>query len=121
MSKRHGQFVISWLEAGGERYLRSAQPYLHQQLQYHVGATNILRCYDEADNYWQYVQAVLDNFFTSAQRAELCNELINADIFKGREDFRPFLIEARAELQSQMLFATIDVIADTKASLRSVG
>lgn len=121
MSGRHGQFVVTWLERGGERFLRATQPYVYQQLLFHTGATNVLRCYDEANHYWHYVQAILDNFFTSAERAEMCQELINAPIFKGREDFRPFLIEARAEVRAQELLATIDFVADTKASLRSVG
>lgn len=121
MSGRHGHLVISWLHDGGKRFLRPKQPYAYQQLLFHTCATNILYRYDDAKDYWHYVQAILDNFFTSAERAEMCRELIDAPIFKGREDFRPFLIEAKAEIRAQEVMATVDIVAERKATLRSVG
>jgi len=121
MSGRYGQYVVTWLERGGDRFLQSALPHVYQQFLLHVGATDVLRCYDSAAAYWNYVQAILDCFFTSAQRAEMCCELINSPVFAGRKDFRPFLIEAQAEIRLQEVIADVDVIADTKAPLRSVG
>lgn len=121
MSRRHGQCVISWLQRGGKQFLRNTQPYLYQQLLLHTGATDILRRYDNADDYWHYVQNILDSFFTSTERAIMCRELIDTPMFNGREDFRPFLIEARAELRTQEVLALVGVVSLTKASLRSVG
>ncbi len=121
MSRRHGQYVVAWLERGGERFLREAQPYVYQQFLLHTGATDILRHYDGASDYWQYVQAILDSFFTSAERADMCQQLVEAPFFQGREDFRPFLIQARAEMRAQEVIALVDAVEDIKASLRSVG
>jgi hypothetical protein len=109
------------LERGGDRFLRSSQPYVYQQFLLHVGATDILRHYDVATAYWSYVQTVLDCFFTSAERAEMCAELIGEPMFRGREDFRPFLIEARSEIRAQEVMIAIDAVAGIKALLRSVG
>ncbi len=66
------------------------------------------------------MQLILDSFFTAAQRTQMCHALIEAPIFKGREDFRPFLIQARAEIATQALVAEIDVIIEMQVSLRSV-
>lgn len=121
MSRRHGQSVVTWLQRGGERFLRTTQPYVYQQLLLHTGATDILCRYDDAGDYWHFVQAVLDCFFTSAERADMCRELIEDPIFAGREDFRPFLIQARAEIRAQEVIAAVDALTDTQASLRSVG
>ncbi len=121
MSGRYGQCVVTWLERGGDRFLRSAPTYVYQQFLLHVGATDVLRRYDSPTAYWNYVQAILDCFFTSEQRAEMCSELINSPVFAGREDFHPFLIEATAEIRLQEVIAGVDAIAETKAPLRSVG
>ena len=121
MSRRYGQCVVTWLERGGERFLRTAQPYVYQQLLLHVGATDVLRRYDCPEAYWQYVQAILDCFFTSAQRAEMCSELIADPLFASRDDFRPFLMEAQAELRLQDILAGVDAVAGIRAPLRSVG
>jgi hypothetical protein len=121
MSRRYGQCVISWLERGGEKFLRTAPTYVYQQFLLHVGATDVLRHYDYPAAYWPYVQAILDTFFTSAQRAELCSELINSPVFAGREDFRPFLIEAQAEIRLQEVIAGVNIVAGIEAPLRSVG
>ena len=118
MSRRHGQYVVTWLQRGGERFLRATQPYVYQTLLFHTGATDILRAYHGADDYWRYVQAILDNFFTSAQRAELCKELISNATFSMREDFEAFLIEARAEIRVQDLIASVEVAARVKATAR---
>lgn len=121
MSKRHGQRVVIWLECGGDRFLRASQPYVYQQFLHHIGATDVLRHHDDTEAYWHYVQAILDCFFTSAQRAEMCGELIDDSIFAGREDFRPFLLEARAEIRAQEVMAVVDAVTGIKSSLRSVG
>ena len=120
MSRRHGQCVVNWLEAGGDRFLRESQPCVYEQFLLHVGATDVLRHYDVAISYWNSVQVILDSFFTSAQRAEMCHELIEEPIFVGREDFRPFLIQARAEIRAQETLALVEAVADTTLSLRSV-
>ena len=121
MSGCRGRCVVTWLESGGDRFLKPAQPYVYQQFLLHVGATDVLRRYDDSKAYWHYVQAILDCFFTSAQRASLCVELMNDPIFAGRSDFRPFLIEAKAEIRAQEIIAAANALGEIKAPLRSVG
>lgn len=121
MTRRRGRCVVTWLERWGERYLHASQPYVYQQLLLHVGATDILRHYEGTAAYWQSVQVILDSFFTSAQRARMCGELINEPVFSGNDDFRPFLIQARAEFRAQELIAAIEARFEVKAPLRSIG
>lgn len=108
MTRRRGLCVIAWLECWGERCLQQTQPYVYQQFLLHVGATDTLCRYDGTPAYWHCVQAILDSFFTSAERAAMCRELIREPLFVGRDDFQPFLMQARSELRVHDLIASVE-------------
>lgn len=120
MSELQGGCVVSWIERWGARYLRGAQSDIYHMLLLHVGGTNTLRQYTGGKAYWQNVQVILDCFFTAAERAEMCAELINEPLFHGDPGFRHFLDQARAELRCREIIALIDATAGIRASMRSV-
>ena len=120
MSSLRGDFIVAWIERWGERFIKGTQPEIYQMLQLHVGGTDMLRRYSGTDTYWQNVQTVLDCFFSSAQRAEMCTELINEALFIEDPGFRPFLHQARAELRCRELFSMIEESARLRNPLRSV-
>lgn len=121
MTKRRGRCVVMWLEDWGERFLKPSQPYVYEQLLLHVGATDTLRHYHGTSAYWQSVQTILDNFFTAAQRGEMCAELIDEPLFRGRGDFWPFLAQAKAEFRVCELIAAVEVSVEIDATVRSIG
>lgn len=115
-----GDFVVGWLERGGRRFLKESQPDKYEALLLHVGATDRLKQYTNSHRYWQYVQAMLDFFFSSAERAELCAELLKKPMFREETGIAPFLQEARAEVSCSALIAMIEGTSGIPASLRSV-
>lgn len=121
MSSLRGGCVVAWLERWGERFLRVPQPGMYQQLLLHVGGTDVLRRYSGSTAYWQYVQVILDCFFSAAERAEMCSELIREPLFLDDEGFASFLIVARAEIRCDELISMIEGTADVRTFLRSVG
>lgn len=120
MSSLRGTCVVAWLERWGARFLGGQQPHIYQQLLLHVGGTDILRRYSGSRAYWQYVQAILDCFFSAAERAEMCAELIQEPLFRNDPAFGPFLIQARAELRCRELVSTIEETTGIRVTLRSV-
>lgn len=121
MSSTRGGCVVGWFERWGGRFLRRSQPDIYQMLLLHVGGTDILRHYHGTDVYWQNVQTVLDCFFTAAERAEMCAELIDEPLFQGDPGFAPFLHQARAEMRCRHLVQLVEATASIRASMRSVG
>lgn len=119
MSSLQGDRVVAWLERAGERYLMGRQPEIHLQLLLHVGGTDILRRYSGAAAYWYYVQAILDCFFSAAERAEMCARLIDDPAFADDPSFMPFLIQAKAEIRCHELISMIEGTADVRVKLRS--
>ena len=95
-------------------------PDVYQQLLLHVGGTDILKRYSGSRAYWQYVQTILDSFFTAAERAQMCAELIDEPLFRGDPGFYPFLVQAKAELRCQELISMIEETAGIRVKLRSV-
>jgi hypothetical protein len=61
--------------------------------------------YEASATYWERVQAMLDSFFTSAQRAEIAARLIEQAGLRRRPELCSFLDHARAERQMQDLIA----------------
>lgn len=128
MSSKQGACVVAWLERGGLRFLKGSQPHIYDVLLLHVGATDTLKRYASIDKrqantdaYWHYVQVILDSFFSAAERAEMCAELIEEPMFKDDPGFQPFLHRARAELRCRDLILIIEATASIRATLRSVG
>lgn len=124
METLRGEEVVTWLERWGERCLRVSQPELYQMLMLHVGATDKLRQYSGADPccqeaYWQYVQAILDCFFSAAERAEICAEVIREQHFIDDPGCASFLHQATAEIRCRELVQMIEATASVRASLRS--
>ena len=105
MKERVGDRVIDALEQAGRRYLGATDSRTYSTLLLHVGGTDALRAYDRSDGYWRYVQAILDTFFSSAQRAEICARLIDRPELRARPEFRGFLAHALAERRVQELSA----------------
>ena len=117
MSSKLGGRVIEWIERGGERFLRGAQQDIYQILLLHVGATDRLRYYSGSEAYWQNVQAILDCFFSAAERAEMCAQLIDEPLFSNDPGFKHFLHQARAELRCRELAADVRKSANIRASI----
>ncbi len=87
-------------------------------LMLHVGATDKLRQYSGAHAYWQYVQAILDCFFSAAERAEMCAELIEERHFIDDPGCVSFLHNAKAEIRCREVVQLIEATASVRASLR---
>jgi hypothetical protein len=105
MTARLGATIIELLEQAGERHLSTTSPDAYAALLLQVGGTNTLRRYDASTTYWEQVQAILDSFFSSAERAEICARLIGHTDLCGRPEFRGFHAHALAEQRLQELLA----------------
>ena len=104
-----GAEVVEVLERAGTQYLRQNEPDLYQAYLLNVGAAQALRRYDGTECYWDRVQAILDAFFSSSERAEICTELIAERVFWDLPEFRGFLMRALAERRLQSLLATAPI------------
>jgi hypothetical protein len=102
MSAQVDLHVIRILEEAGERYLGETNPQIHRALLLHVGA-GALRRYEPVPSYWERVQAVLDCFFDSAERAQICAELMVMCNLRARPEARCFFDRALAEIRLQQL------------------
>jgi hypothetical protein len=112
-----GAKVVDVLERAGARYLNQNEPHLYQAYLLNVGATQALRRYDGTETYWDRVQAILDAFFSSSERAEICTELIAQHALWGLPEFRGFLMRALAERRLQRLLATTPIGFDAKPNV----
>ncbi len=119
MPTLRGEDIVTWLERWGERFLRGSQPELHQMLMLHIGATDTLRRYSGAKAYWKYIQTILDCFFSAAERAEMCAELIEKQPVIDDPGYATFLQQAQAEIRCRELIQVIEATASIRASLRS--
>ncbi len=106
MNARVEDRVIEALEQAGKRYLGATDSRTYSTLLLHVGGTDALRAYDGSAAYWKYVQAVLDTFFSSAQRVEICAGLIDRPELRARPEFGGFLAHALAERRVQELIGS---------------
>jgi hypothetical protein len=103
MTAPMGVRMIDVLERAGKRYLGATDSRAYAVLLLQVGGTDALRAYDASEAYWRHVQAILDTFFTSAQRAEICAGLIAEPELRARPEFQHFLSHALAERRLQEL------------------
>lgn len=103
MSADVGATVIHVLEEAGKRYLRDVTPDIYHQFMLQIGGADTVRRYDGTICYWQQVQAILDCFFSGAERAEIAGELIDRADLDGRPAFRGFLIHGVAERRLQAM------------------
>ena len=105
MTARLGAKIIDVLEEAGELYLKKTAPDAYAAFLLQVGGADTLRVYEASATYWERVQAMLDSFFTSAQRAEIAARLIEQAGLRRRPELCSFLDHARAERQMQDLIA----------------
>jgi hypothetical protein len=103
MTTSMGERIIGVLEEAGRRYLGATDSRAYSILLLQIGGTDALRTYDASKAYWRHVQAVLDTFFSSAQRAEIGSGLIDQPELRARPEFRDFLAHALAERRLQEL------------------
>lgn len=104
-----GAKIVAILERAGARYLGENEPDLYRAFLLNVGATQALRRYDGSETYWDRLQAVLDAFFSSAARAEICGQLIAHGELRELPEFRGFLTRALAERRLQSLLAAAPI------------
>ena len=105
MTAHLGAAVIEVLEQAGEHLLGETAPDLYAAFLHQVGGANTLRRYEASATYWEHVQAMLDTFFTSAERAEICARLITHAELRCRPEFQGFLAHALAERRVQEVIA----------------
>ncbi len=105
VAERVGTQVIGILEQAGERLLSASAPKLYRHFLLQIGGAPTLRDYEASAAYWEAVQAILDCFFSSAERAEVCQELVEALVLRARPEAREFLARALAEQRLQLLIA----------------
>jgi hypothetical protein len=109
MTAQLGATIIQLLEQAGEHHLGSAAPDAYAAFLHQVGGANTLRRYEASATYWGRVQATLDTFFTSAERAEICARLISHAELRRRPEFQDFLAHALAERRMQEMIAAAAV------------
>jgi hypothetical protein len=105
MRARLGAKIVDVLEQAGERYLKRTAPDAYAAFLLQVGGADTLREYEPSATYWERVQAILDHFFASPERAEIMARLIAEGGLRGRPEFRGFLHQARAERRVQEVIA----------------
>ena len=107
MSARLGAKITAVLEQAGELYLKKAAPDAYAVFLLQVGGADTLRVYEASATYWDRVQAMLDSFFTSAERADISARLIERVGRRARPELCGFLDQARAERRMQDLIAAV--------------
>ncbi len=105
MTSSVGSMIVDILESAGSRYLQDEEPEIYRAFLLQVGGTDALRDYDRSDAYWDRVQSILDGFFTSAQRAEICSRMLRRSELRDRPELREFVHRATAERRVQELVA----------------
>ena len=113
-----GATIVEILERGGARYLSQNEPHLYQACLLNVGATQALRRYDGTEAYWDRVQAILDAFFSSSERAQICTEVIAQRALWHLPEFQGFLMRALAERRLQRLLATTEIGSGMRPNVR---
>jgi hypothetical protein len=112
-----GAEIVDILERAGAQYLSQIEPDLYQACLLNIGATQALRRYDGTETYWDRVQAILDAFFSSSERAEICTELIAHRALWDLPECRGFLIRAVAERRLQSLLAVVPISSASRLNV----
>src|SRR5918995_3326250 len=101
-----GAVIVDILERAGARHLKQNEPDLYRAYLLNIGGTDKVRRYDPTETYWDRVQLILDGFFSSQERAQICTEVIAHGELWARPEFRGFLRQAIAERRLQSMLAT---------------
>jgi hypothetical protein len=107
--------VVSILEEAGEHYFGSESPDLHCVYLLQVGGTRELADTVGDTGYWRWVQALLDYFFSAAERAEICARLLQSVDFGAWPGSREFHATALAEQRLQELLQTAHLASSAPA------
>ena len=111
MSAEVGTTVIDVLERAGERHLMQAAPEWYAEFLWQIHGAGTVRNYDGSDVYWRRIQAALDFFFTSEQRAEISRCLMQQAGLDRRPECHSFRACALAENRMADLIASIRLAA----------
>jgi hypothetical protein len=103
--------ILGW---AGRQYLKPGDPDIYRNYLLHVGGTDTLQHYDGSVAYWDRVQAILDAFFTSSERSEICLQMIGHSELYARPEFRGFWIRALAERRLQSMLRATAIIRSTR-------
>ena len=114
-----GAVVVDTLERAGAQYLKQNEPGLYRAYLLNIGATDTVRRYDCTETYWDRIQLILDGFFSSKQRAQICSEVIARGELWVRPEFRGFLMRAIAERRLQSMLATAILAPHIRLDARS--
>jgi hypothetical protein len=90
-------------------------PEYYNEYLWQIDGAGTFRYYDGSDVYWRRIQAALDFFFTSQQRAEICRRLMQQAGLAGRPECRSFRACAMAETRMADLIADIRLAAMSAA------
>ena len=115
MGAEVGTAVIDILESAGEQHIRQIAPECYEEFLWQIHGAGTVRDYDGSDVYWRRIQAALDFFFTSEQRAEICRRLMHQAGLAGRPECSSFRACALAETRMA------DLIADVRLAAVSAG
>jgi hypothetical protein len=115
MGAKVGLTVVDILERAGEQHLRQIAPEYYNEYLWQINGAGTFRHYDGSDVYWRRIQAALDFFFTSEQRAEICRRLMQQAGLAGRPECRSFRACALAETRMA------DLIAEMRLAAMSAG
>jgi hypothetical protein len=114
-----GAVIVDILERAGARYLKQDEPELYRAYLLNIGGADTVRRYDRTETYWDRVQLILDGFFSSNERAQICTEVIARGELWRRPEFRGFLMHAIAERRLQAMLATATMMPRIRLAGRS--
>ena len=109
-----GAAIFEILDWAGTQYLKPDDPDLYRNYLLHIGGTGTLQQYDGTETYWDRVQAILDTFFTSSERAEICVQMIGDSGVCALPEFRGFWRRAVAERRLQTMLRATAIIRSTR-------
>jgi hypothetical protein len=112
-----GVEIFDILDWAGAQYLKPSDPDLYRNYLLHIGGTDTLQRYDGSVTYWDRVQAILDTFFDSSERAENCAQKISG--FTALPEYRGFWMRALAERRLQSMLRATPIIHSTRLRARS--
>jgi hypothetical protein len=115
MGAEVGNAVMDVLERAGEQHIRQSAPECYEEFLWQIHGAGTVLHYDGSDVYWRRIQAAIDFFFTSEQRAEICRSLVQQVGLVGRPECRSFRASALAETRM------MDLIADMRLAAVSAG
>ena len=109
-----GAEIVDILEWAGAQCLKPGDPDLYRNYLLHIGGTGTLQHYDGSETYWDRVQVILDTFFTSSERAEICAQMIGVTAICALPEFRSFWRRALAERRLQTMLRATAIIRSTR-------